>query len=109
MVHSSASLQLDCGVREGYSAQKERGTPTHGEETPRAVDPSGANTIAAIAASRVRPARTLTRARILLKADSGPAGADWTDEQIRHALDVGKGTGERVRRRYCERGLWCNF
>jgi transposase len=51
------------------------------------------------------PARTLTRARILLKADSSAEGPAWTDEAIRLALDVGRGTVERIRRRYGERGL----
>jgi transposase len=51
------------------------------------------------------PTRTLTRARILLKADSGPEGPGWTDAAIQEALDVGQGTIERIRRRYCERGL----
>lgn len=51
------------------------------------------------------PTRTLTRARILLKADSGPGGPAWTDGAIQQALDVGQGTIERIRRRYGERGL----
>lgn len=51
------------------------------------------------------PTRTLTRARILLKADSSPRGPAWTDEAIRQALEVGRGTVERVRRRYSERGM----
>ena len=40
-------------------------------------------------------ARKLTRARILLKADEG-----WTDEAIVDALDVGRATVERVRKRF---------
>ena len=51
------------------------------------------------------PTRTLTRARILLKADSGPRGPGWTDAAIQRALDVGQGTVERIRRRYSERGV----
>jgi transposase len=51
------------------------------------------------------PTRTLTRARILLKADSGPGGPAWTDAALQQALDVGQGTIERIRRRYCERGV----
>lgn len=50
--------------------------------------------------SGVEQARKLTRARILLKADAG-----WTDSEISHALDVGRATVERVRRRYAEGGL----
>ena len=45
-----------------------------------------------------RAARTLTHARILLKADCGPDGPAWTDEAISGALDVSIPTIERVRR-----------
>jgi transposase len=51
------------------------------------------------------PARELTRARILLKADSGPNGPAWTDEAIAGALDMGLSTVERVRKRFVEQGL----
>lgn len=50
-------------------------------------------------------ARTLTHARILLKADEGAHGPAWTDEAIATALDVGTATIERVRRRFVEEGL----
>ncbi len=43
-------------------------------------------------------ARTLTHARILLKADCGPGGPAWTDAAISAALDVSIPTIERVRR-----------
>jgi transposase len=50
-------------------------------------------------------ARELTHARILLKADGGPAGQAWTDEAISAALDVSRSTVERVRKRFVEGGL----
>jgi hypothetical protein len=50
-------------------------------------------------------ARTLTRARILLKADQADGGPAWEDAQIAEALDCGLRTLERVRRRGVERGL----
>lgn len=51
--------------------------------------------------SRGKPAaRTLTRARILLKADQG-----CTDEQIVAALSTSVATVERVRQRFVEEGL----
>ena len=50
------------------------------------------------------PARTITRARILLKVDESTDGDAWTDQQIADALDVGLATVERVRKRYHERG-----
>ncbi len=43
-------------------------------------------------------ARTLTHARILLKADCGLDGPGWTDGAISAALDVSIPTIERVRR-----------
>ncbi len=49
--------------------------------------------------SGVAPARKLTRARILLKADE-----DWTDKAISEALDVGTATVERTRKRFVEWG-----
>ncbi len=53
----------------------------------------------------VAPARTLTHARILLKADHGEAGPGWTDAAIAAALDVGLSTIARVRQRYVTAGL----
>lgn len=47
-------------------------------------------------------ARTLTHARILLKADEGDLGPGWTDEQIAAALEVNRSTVERVRQRCVE-------
>jgi transposase len=50
-------------------------------------------------------ARTLTRAWVLLKADAGPAGPAWTDEQIQQTFSVGLVTLYRVRQRFVEDGL----
>jgi hypothetical protein len=50
-------------------------------------------------------ARTLTRARILLKADQADGGPAWDDARIAAALDCGRRTVERVRQRLIERGL----
>jgi transposase len=50
-------------------------------------------------------ALTLTRARILLKADQADAGPAWPDDRIAEALDCGGRTVERVRQRFVERGL----
>jgi transposase len=49
-------------------------------------------------------ARDLAHARILLKADAGPDGPSWKDEQIVAALDVSLPTVERVRRRFATEG-----
>jgi transposase len=49
-------------------------------------------------------ARSVTHARILLKADQGPSGPAWTDEDIARALDVSRSTVERVRHRFANQG-----
>jgi transposase len=50
-------------------------------------------------------ARKRIHAQILLKADAGPEGDGWKDEQIAEAFDVGRCTVERARRRFVEEGL----
>lgn len=45
-------------------------------------------------------ARTLTRARVLLKCDE-----DWTNAEIREALDVSEQTIGNIRQRYRARGV----
>ena len=51
------------------------------------------------------PARRLTHARILLKANQGEAGPGWTDAAIATALEVGRATVARVRQRFVSEGL----
>jgi hypothetical protein len=53
----------------------------------------------------VAPARALTHARILLKANQGEAGPGWTDAAIGAALEVNPATAARVRMRYVAEGL----
>jgi transposase len=50
-------------------------------------------------------ARTITKARILLKADEGEHGPGWTDTVIAEALDVGLSTVERTRQRAVLEGI----
>ncbi len=51
------------------------------------------------------PARKLTHARILLKADQSPEGPGWVDEQLADAVEVSQPTVARVRKQYFEEGL----
>jgi transposase len=51
------------------------------------------------------PARMLTHARILLKADQAVGGPAWTDEAIHEALDVSLSTIARVRERFVEESI----
>ena len=55
--------------------------------------------------SGVAPARTLTHARILLKANQGEGGPAWTDAAIADAVEVHEATVARVRRAFVEDGL----
>jgi len=50
-------------------------------------------------------ARRLCHARILLKADAAPGGPAWDDARISTAVEVGRATVERVRKRFVEHGL----
>jgi Homeodomain-like domain len=56
-------------------------------------------------AAGAAPARTLTHARVLLKADQGPDGPAWHDARIAEAPETSLATVARVRRRWAEGGL----
>jgi hypothetical protein len=51
------------------------------------------------------PARELTHARILLKADEGEDAPAWSDVKIADALEISRSTVFRVRSRFVEQGL----
>jgi hypothetical protein len=51
------------------------------------------------------PARMLTHARVLLKANQGEGGPGWSDAAIAGALDLHPDTVARVRRAYVGAGL----
>lgn len=53
----------------------------------------------------VAPARRLTHARILLKADQGEGGAAWSDAAIAGALEIHPATVARVRQQFVAEGL----
>jgi hypothetical protein len=59
----------------------------------------------ALIAAGTAPARKLTHARILLKADQGPHGPGWVDARIAAAVEVSQPTISRVRQRYVEQSL----
>lgn len=58
-----------------------------------------------LVSSGVAPERTITRARILLKADHGEGGPGWADAAIAGALEVDPSTVQRVRRQFVADGL----
>lgn len=51
------------------------------------------------------PARTLMRARVLLKSDSNPGAPHWSYAQIEEALDVSPTTITSVRKAFTNQGL----
>jgi DNA-binding transcriptional ArsR family regulator len=56
-------------------------------------------------AAGTAPARKLTNARILLKADQSPEGPGWVDEKVAEAVETSQPTVSRVRKQYFEEGL----
>ena len=56
-------------------------------------------------AAGTAPARKLTHARILLKADQGPEGPGWVDDAVADAVEVSQPTASRVRKQYVEEGM----
>ncbi len=58
-----------------------------------------------LVAAGTAPARKLTHARVLLKADQSPKGPGWADELIADAVEVSQPTISRIRKQYVEEGL----
>jgi hypothetical protein len=63
------------------------------------------STLRQLLASGTAPARTLTHARILLKADEAQGGPAWNNSAIAAALDVCQLTVSRVRKRFVAESL----
>ena len=72
---------------------------------PVALTDDERRTLKELIAAGTAPARKLTHARILLKADQGPDGPGWVDERIAEAVEVSQPTVARVRKQYVEQGL----
>ncbi len=58
-----------------------------------------------LTAAGTAPARKLTHARILLKADQRADGPAWVDDAIAEAVEVSQPTVARVRKQFVEPGL----
>lgn len=61
--------------------------------------------LAGLIGSGTAPARVLTHARVLLKAEAAPGGPAWTDARIAEALEVSGATVGRIRAQYLAEGL----
>ena len=59
----------------------------------------------AVVRSGKRSAQLITRARILLKADTSETGEGWTDREIAAALDTSLNTVGSARRQLVEKGF----
>lgn len=70
------------------------------------LDPEQRQMLESLLSGGKESARSQSHARILLKADQGAQGPGWSDERIAEALEVGKATVERVRKRFVEGGLF---
>jgi transposase len=68
------------------------------------LTPEERDWLTGLVSSGKRSALTITRARILLKADQADGGPAWQDAAIAEALDCSARTVERVRQRFVERG-----
>jgi len=69
------------------------------------LSPEERERCAELVRSGAAPARTVTHARVLLKADSGPEGPGWTDAAIAEAMEVSTITVGKVRQRFVTEGL----
>lgn len=69
------------------------------------LKPEERNELRTLTQTGTAAAKTLTHARILLKADTASDQPGWTDETISDALDVSVATVERIRRLYVQHGL----
>ena len=81
--------------RDGYGRKD-----VHGE-----IEPRGAGQLEAMISSGKRSAQLITKARILLKADTSEAGEGWTDRQIAAALNTSVNTVGNARRQLVEEGF----
>ena len=69
------------------------------------LDESQRAELRTLVGSGAAPARALTRARVLLKADHGEGGPGGSDAAIAGALDINPSTVLRIRRRFVADGL----
>ena len=69
------------------------------------LTPEERATLHALIASGTAPARTLTHARILLKADESEGQPSWSNAAIAEMLESSEPTISRVRKRFTEAGL----
>jgi transposase len=80
-------------------------TPIMKKKYPVILNDAERDELKRLIAAGTAPARKLTHARILLKADQGPEGPGWVDDAVAEAVEVSQPTVCRVRKQYFEEGL----
>jgi hypothetical protein len=80
-------------------------TPIMKKKYPVILNDTERDELKRLIAAGTAPARKLTHARVLLKADQGPQGPGWVDEQVAEAVETSQPTVARIRRQYVEEGL----
>ena len=80
-------------------------TPIMKKKYPVILNDTERDELKRLIAAGTAPARKLTHARILLKADQGPEGPGWVDDAVADAVEVSQPTVCRVRKQYVEEGL----
>jgi transposase len=80
-------------------------TPIMKKKYPVILNDTERDELKRLIAAGTAPARKLTHARVLLKADQGPEGPGWVDDAVAEAVEVSQPTVCRVRKQYVEEGL----
>ena len=80
-------------------------TPIMKKKYPVILNDTERDELKRLIAAGTAPARKLTHARILLKADQGPEGPGWVDAAVAEAVETSQPTVSRVRKQYFEEGL----
>jgi transposase len=80
-------------------------TPIMKKKYPVILNDTERDELKRLIAAGTAPARKLTHARVLLKADQGPEGPGWVDDAVAEAVEVSQPTVSRVRKQYVEEGL----
>jgi transposase len=100
-VKDTYTVALDL-IKEGHSGYAR---PIMKKKHPVILSETERDDLKSLIASGTAPARKLTHARILLKADQSPEGPGRVDEEVADAVEVSQPTVCRVRKRYFEEDL----
>src|SRR5215218_11292662 len=80
-------------------------TPIMKKKYPLILNDTEGDELKRLIVAGTAPARKLTHARVVLKADQSPEGPAWVDEEVAEAVQTSQPTVCRVRKQYFEEGL----